>query len=339
MKRLFWINLILLISICFLASPAFGVVFKIASLSPDGSEWMQEMRAGAQEIAVKTENRVKFKFYPGGIMGNDKAVLRKIRVGQLHGGAVTGGSLVKIYPDLNLYSLPMKFRSLDEIDYIRKHMDALIISGLEKKGFVAFGLAEAGFAYVMSKAPVKTTQDLRNQKVWMPGQALTTAEVMQALGIKPIPLPVADVRTGLQTGLIDAVTISPIGAIVLQWHTRLHYLTDTPLAYIYAMLAVDRRQFEKLSVEDQAVVREIMGGVFASINKKNRQDNVEALKVLRKHGIQLVKPDAATEKQWHEVAAAVTGRAIEAGHLSPSMVELLENHLRDFRSQGSNSDG
>jgi hypothetical protein len=53
----------------------------------------------------------------------------------------------------------------------------------------------------------------------------------------------------------------------------------------------------------------------------------------------LVKPDAATEKQWHEVAAAVTGRAIEAGHLSPSMVELLENHLRDFRSQGSNSDG
>lgn len=339
MKYSSCIKIALLIFLCFTASPAFGVVFKIATLSPDGSEWMQQMRAGAREIALNTENRVKFKFYPGGIMGNDKAVLRKIRVGQLHGGAVTAGSLVKIYPDLNLYSMPMKFDTLDEIDYVREHMDALLISGLEKKGFVSFGLAEGGFAYVMSKAPVKSTQDLRDQKVWMPGQALTTAEVMQALGINPIPLPVADVRTGLQTGLIDAVTISPMASIVLQWHTQLRFLTDTPLAYIYGMLAVDRRQFDKLSTQDQTVVRKVMGNVFAKINKKNRQDNADALKVLRKHGIQFVKPDAATEKQWQEVAAAITGRVVEAGHLSADMVEVLDNHLKDFRTQRANSDG
>ena len=339
MKHICWIKIALLIIMCFAVGPAFGEVFKIATLSPDGSDWMQKMRAGAQEIAQKTENRVKFKFYPGGIMGNDKAVLRKIRIGQLHGGAVTAGSLVKIYPDLNVYSLPMKFKNLDEVDYIRGHMDALLISGLEKKGFVAFGLAEGGFAYVMSKAPVKSTQDLRSQKVWMPGQALTTAEVMQALGIKPIPLPVADVRTGLQTGLIDAVSISPMGAIVLQWHTQLRFLTDTPLAYIYGMLAVDRRQFDKLSAQDQTIVREVMGDVFAKINKKNRQHNTEALKVLRKHGIQIVKPNGTTEQQWREVAAEVIDRVIAAGHLSGDLVEILDNHLKDYRSQQANSDG
>jgi TRAP-type C4-dicarboxylate transport system substrate-binding protein len=339
MKYSIWIIIALLLVVCFAVGPAFGEVFKIATLSPDGSDWMQKMRAGAREIAQKTENRVKFKFYPGGIMGNDKSVLRKIRVGQLHGGAVTAGSLVKIYPDLNVYSLPMKFKNLDEIDYIRGHMDPLLISGLEKKGFVAFGLAEGGFAYVMSKAPVKSTQDLRSQKVWMPGQALTTAEVMQALGIKPIPLPVADVRTGLQTGLIDAVSISPMGAIVLQWHTQMRFLTDTPLAYIYGMLAVDRRQFDKLSAQDQTIVREVMGDVFAKINKKNRQHNAEALKVLRKHGIQIVRPDQTTEQQWRKVAAEVIDRVIAAGHLSGDLVEILDNHLKDYRSQQAKSDG
>ncbi|MCU7941035.1 MAG: TRAP transporter substrate-binding protein DctP [gamma proteobacterium symbiont of Bathyaustriella thionipta] len=69
--------------------------FKIATLSPDGSDWMQKMRSGAKEIKQKTNGRVKFKFYPGGVMGDDQAVLRKIRIGQLHGGALGGGSLIK----------------------------------------------------------------------------------------------------------------------------------------------------------------------------------------------------------------------------------------------------
>ncbi|MBW2100225.1 MAG: TRAP transporter substrate-binding protein DctP, partial [Deltaproteobacteria bacterium] len=82
-----------------LSCPAHAVVFKIATLSPDGSFWMQKMREGAEEVAQKTNNRVRFKFYPGGVMGDDKVVLRKIRIGQLHGGAVVSGSLSDYFPD------------------------------------------------------------------------------------------------------------------------------------------------------------------------------------------------------------------------------------------------
>lgn len=333
MKKVFWLKICIVSIIGLMTSPALGVVLKIATLSPEGSEWMQKMREGAKEIALKTDNRVKFKFYPGGIMGSEKAVLRKIRVGQLHGGAITAGSLAHIYPELRLYFLPMIFKSFEEVDYVRKQMDPLLISGLEQKGFVTFGLAEGGFAYVMSRAPVRNTDDLRNQKVWMPDSDITILEVMEAFDIKPISLPIADVRTSLQTGLIDAVTVSPIGAIVLQWHTRLKYLTDMPLAYVYGMLAVDRKVFEQITPDDQKIVRDIMGGVFRGIDQKNRKDNVEALKVLRKHGIQFVKPDSVTENQWHEVASAVSQRLIQAGKVSRNMVNTLHNHLRNHRSQ------
>jgi TRAP-type C4-dicarboxylate transport system substrate-binding protein len=333
MKKTFWLKICIVSIIGLMTSPALGVVLKIATLSPEGSEWMQKMREGAKEIALKTDNRVKFKFYPGGIMGSEKAVLRKIRVGQLHGGAITAGSLAHIYPELRLYFLPMIFKSFEEVDYVRKQMDPLLISGLEQIGFVTFGLAEGGFAYVMSRAPVRNTDDLRNQKVWMPDSDITILEVMEAFDIKPISLPIADVRTSLQTGLIDAVTVSPIGAIVLQWHTRLKYLTDMPLAYVYGMLAVDRKVFEQITPDDQKIVRDIMGGVFRGIDQKNRKDNVEALKVLRKHGIQFVKPDSVTENQWHEVASAVSQRLIQAGKVSRNMVNTLHNHLRNHRSQ------
>jgi TRAP-type C4-dicarboxylate transport system substrate-binding protein len=105
------------------------------------------------------------------------------------------------------------------------------------------------------------------------------------------------------------------------------------------MLAVDRRQFDKLSAQDQTVVREVMGDVFAKINTKNRQHNAEALKVLRKHGIQIVRPDQTTEQQWRQVAAEVIDRVIAAGHLSGDLVEILDNHLKDYRSQQAKSDG
>ncbi len=102
-----------------LAAPAWSLELKIASVAPEGSSWMQEMRKGAAEIKERSQGRVVIKFYGGGVMGNEKSVLRKIRVGQLHGGAFTGGGLAEVYPDIQLYSLLLNFRNLDEIDHLR----------------------------------------------------------------------------------------------------------------------------------------------------------------------------------------------------------------------------
>jgi TRAP-type C4-dicarboxylate transport system substrate-binding protein len=332
-KSIFFIALV--ICLVLPAAPAASLELKIATLSPEGSPWMQKMRQGANEVTEKTSNRVHFKFYPGGIMGNDKAVLRKIRFGQLHGGFLTGGSLIKVFSDARVYSLPLKFRSLQEIDYVRERMDHFMMNGFEKGGFMTFGLAEGGFAYVMSNAPVRSVEELRNQKVWVPDHDQTISEAMHTFGIKPIPLPIVDVRAGLQTGLIDTVTVSPIGAIVLQWHTQVKYLTELPMAYIYGLLAVDRKVFSKISSEDQEVVRQTMERVFREIDRKNRTDNIEALKVLRNLGIQFVQPVLGTEGDWFAVAAGLTQRLVDSGVVSKTMVNVLDGHLEAYRSRRS----
>ncbi len=329
-----------LLTCCFIflmaiAGPAASMELKIATLSPDGSPWMQKMRESAKKIAAQTANRVQLKFYPGGIMGNDKAVLRKIRFGQLHGGVLTSGSLSKVFSDALVYSLPLKFRSLAEIDYVRTRMDSILIEGYDKGGFVTFGLAEGGFAYVMSNSPVRSINELGSQKVWIPDHDLSISEAMHAFGIKPIPLSIADVRTGLQTGLIDTVTISPIGAIVLQWHTQVKYLTEMPLVYIFGLLALDKKAFAKISPEDQKIVRQIMERTWQEINRQNRSKNVEALAVLNQIGIKFVKPDDTAEKDWFAVAKSVTRQLVEDGIVSQNMVDILDNHLKAYRSQRS----
>ena len=327
------IRIITIVLILMLSGQAQAMRFKIATLSPEGSVWMQKMREGAEELARKTDNRVTIKYYPGGVMGDDRAVLRKIRIGQLHGGAVVGGSLSKFYPDNQIYNLPLKFRSFEEVDYVRKHLDQRIAQGLEKGGFVTFGIAEGGFAYVMSTVPIRTVEEMRHQRVWIPNNDTMILEAVKAFDITPFPLSIADVQAGLQTGLINTVTTPPIGAVALQWHTQINYLMYEPFLYIYGVLAVDHKAFAKISTHDQQIFREIMGRIFREIDRLNREDNVKALEALRKQGVEFIKPMAEALDIWHHEAEAVPKRLIRAGKLSQGMVNTLERLLKDYRSK------
>jgi TRAP-type C4-dicarboxylate transport system substrate-binding protein len=318
-----------------LTVPSIATVFKIATLSPEGSVWMEKMREGAQQIAKETNNRVKFKYYPGGVMGSDQSVLRKIKVGQLHGGAIVSGSLSDTYPDIQIYSLPFAFKSFQEVDYVRERMDKLIISGLEKNGWIAFGIAEGGFAYVMSDSPVKSLEDLRAKKVWVPENDTIAIETVKSYGINPIPLSMAEVRAALQTGLINTIGTSPIGAVALQWFTQVSYVMDVPMMYIYAMLAVKKKAFEKLSIEDQKTVRRIMNGVFADLNVINREDNFQASSALVKQGIQFVKPDPEQLEQWEGSSESFRENLQNSGRISKQMIDLLDGYLSEYRTQNS----
>ena len=249
------------------AGPVVAQTFKIATIAPESSSWMKDMRAGAEVIEAHTNGRVKFKFYGGGVQGNDKQVQRKMRTGQLHGGAFTSGEMSRFQKDADLLSLPLLFDSIEEARHVRGEIDAELRDRLEEAGFVNFGFAAAGFAYMMSNRPLLTSADLQGQKIWIPEGDRVGFSALQALGIAPVVMPVTDVMTGLQTDLLDSVAVPPVGAVVLQWHTRLDYITDMPLAYVYAALLIDRRAFDRMREEDRMVVREVMEGIYRKFDR------------------------------------------------------------------------
>ncbi len=312
--------------------PAQALTFKIATLAPDGTAWMNEIRKGADEIKERTSGRVKFRFFPGGIMGNDKSVLRKIRIGQLHGGAIVSGGLTAIYPDIGIYSLPFTFRTEAEVDYVRQKMDPLLMAGLKKNGFVSFGLAEGGFAYLMSNQSIKTTDDFKGQKVWVPQGDEISRAAFESIGISPISLALSDVLTGLQTGLVDTIAGSASGAIALQWHTRIKYLMDEPLSYLYASMVISQKRFKRVSAGDQAIVSEVMGDTFKRLNKINRADDISARSALQEQGITFIKLSPQLTGQWFDIRNKVEQRMTQKGVLSKEIVETLQKHLDVYRT-------
>jgi TRAP-type C4-dicarboxylate transport system substrate-binding protein len=230
----------------------------------------------------------------------------------------------------------MVFRSFAEVDHVRGQMDALVLAGLERGGIVSFGIAEGGFAYIMSREPVRTLDDLVRQRVWVPDNDPTTLKAAKGFRITPIPLSLADVRASLQTGLINTVASPPIGAVALQWHTQVRYLLELPLFYIYGTLGVNARDFRKLSPTDQAVTRDVMGRVFRAIDRQNRQDNVSAMETLRKQGIAFTRPSAEELAQWHAKGAVAMREVIDAGNISPEFMAIFQQQLDAARSQNPN---
>jgi TRAP-type C4-dicarboxylate transport system substrate-binding protein len=311
--------------------PSRALDIKIATLAPDGTLWMQEMRKGAAEIARRTDGRVVFKFYPGGSMGSDRNVLRKIRAGQLHGGMLTGGALSDIYPDAQLYGLPFLFRSYDELDYVRTHMDKNITQGIEEHGFVTFGITDGGFAYIMSSVPNRRVDDLKGQKVWAPEGDDITRAMFEALGVSPIPLPLTDVLTGLQTGLITTLGSSTVGAIALQWHTKVKYVADTPAMYLFGALAVDKKTFGRLSDADQKATREVMEQAFAVLNRQARIDDRGAREALRKQGIEFLILPPEEQAKLHSAATLTIDKLGKQGAYTPALFKVLQGHLDSYR--------
>jgi TRAP-type C4-dicarboxylate transport system substrate-binding protein len=310
-----------------------GTTLKIATLAPDGTNWMKEMRAAAKQIKQQTDGRVNIRFYPGGVMGNDNSVLRKIRVGQLHGGAITGGSLSIVYKDAQVYSLPFQFRNLQEVDAVRQVMDPQIIEGLKEQGYICFGLSEGGFAYLLSNKPVTSTENMKDLKIWIPEGDQVNAMMFQTLGISPVPLPLTDVLTGLQTGLIDTIASSPAGAIALQWHTRVRYLTQTPLAYLFATLVLKDKAFNKLQESDQTIVKQILESTFDRIGQQNRKDNKQALVALKKQGIEFITPSSEQQKAWESHANDMLGELSKEKLFSKDMLDKMQSLIQQQRQQ------
>jgi len=311
--------------------PKAQVEIKLATLAPEGSTWMKTMRRIDEDVRKRTENRVGFKFFPGGVQGDEKDVIRKMRNGQIHGAGFTGFGLGSIVPEVRVLELPFMFDNLEELDHVRAQTSDYYEKAFEEKGYALLGWTDVGFVYLFTKTPVRTPADMATCKWWIWSGDQLAEIFFKAFRIAPIPLAAPDVLTSLQTGVVDAVYASPLACVALQWFSRVKYMSDVPVTHGISAVVVSQKSLAGVSAADIAIVNDVSRQHLADLTAKTRVQNTEAIAEIKKEGVQVLAVDAAARKEFTD-----KGRAAWSGGVgtlySQELLDRVKKILADHRA-------
>jgi TRAP-type C4-dicarboxylate transport system substrate-binding protein len=304
---------------------------KFASLAPEGSTWLNVMKEYDAALRQETGGKLGFKIYAGGIMGDEKNVLRKIRLGQLHSAGFTGVGLGEILPEVRIFDSPFLFQNYEEVDFITAKFYDRFAKAFEEKGYVLLGWAEVGFVYVFSNIPITKKADMDKVKIWMWEGDPVARATFEALNISARPLSVIEVMTALQTGMVDAVYISPLAIIGLQWFTKVKYMMKFPLADAAGAVLISKDKFDKLSPENQQILLKNGRKYLDKLKELSRQDNEKSIETLKKNGIQIISPPDSKELV-ELMNSGQKARQLMADKLfSRTLLNEVETMLQEFR--------
>lgn len=263
------------------------VTIKIAAIAPKGSAPMNLLEEFKTKIKEETNNEVNFKIYPGGIQGDEKDVITKIKLGQLHGGAFTSVGIGRIAPEIRITDIPFLFKNYEEVAYVRAKLKNKLEKFIDKKGFVVVAWSDIGFVHTFSKEPI-TKDNLKDLKVWVWGDDVLSNTVWQSLGVTPISLSITDVLTSLSTRLIDTAATTPFGAVAFRWYKKFDYISEIPSTNPSAAIIVTKKKWAKITPESRKKIHEVASWYEGKMISSNRKSNADCLEILKNSGIKIV---------------------------------------------------
>ncbi len=308
---------------------------KFATLAPKGSTWMNNFDAMAKDIRSKTDGDIKFRFYANGIQGDEIDVIRKMRAGLLHAGAMTATGLGEINEEVLIFQLPRMFKTYKELDYVRNYLREDLDKVFSEKGYVLLGMGDIGYYYIFSNHPIRNIADLQspNVKMWVRTSDKIGIEFYQRAKIATVPREVTQVLPSLYSGQINALTASPYVTVALQWHDRFKYMTTLPINVGVGATLITKEKFDELTPEQQKVVREMGEQYQNKMIIEIRQDNEKAVEALvKKAGIQQVEFEDDALEAWDAIAVD-TQNALVGEIYSQEFLDKINALLREYREK------
>jgi len=306
-------------------------VVKIATLAPEGSSWMNLFHAWGKAVEEKSGGKLKLKFYAGGVAGDERDVVRKMRIGQLNGAAVTAIGLGLIQSEVRVLELPMFIRNNDELDYVRNKLDADFRKKFEDKGYILLGWGDVGPIHIFSNIPLNTKADLAQTKLWAWVDDPMVRALFTQLGANGVPLGVPDVLPSLQTGMINACYGSPLSTVALQWYTKVKYMTSMHITQAVGATVITKRDFEKLGPDLQKILMEESKALEIKVLKTIREDNGKALASMKAAGIQVIPSPPGLVADFEAQAMAIRPK-LEPSVYSHEFRTKVEQLVADYRA-------
>jgi len=308
------------------------IKIKLGTLAPKDSSPHQSLKAMAEKWRQAPGGGVQLTIFTDGTQGGEADMVRRMRIGQLQAAMLTGTGMAEIDDSVTaLQTMPMVYRSLDEVDYVREKLRPKLEQRFADKGFVVLFLADAGWVKFFSRKPVVYPDDLKRQKLFAWAGDNKALEIMKAAGYQPIPLETADILPGLQTGLIDAVPAPPFFALAGQFYGPAPHMLDMNWAPLVGACVITKKTWDKIPSDAQKAMREAAEKAGDEVRAQARKEMTEAVKAMKKRGLVVHELTPEAETAWRGVAESVYPKI--RGTLVPAdMFDEVQALLAEYRA-------
>ena len=317
------------------ALTASGQTIKIGTVAPEGSPWYDGLAEINQAWSELSGGKVKLRIYGGGVAGDEPDMIRKMRIGQLQGAALTSMGLMSILPDIEAISFPMNLRNNQELDRVIQTLGPRFEQQLEAKGFKAILWTSAGWVRIFSKQPVVTLADLQERKLFFWGQDAAYIELLKQSGFQPIPLPVTDLLPSLQTGLIDTFAAPPAVALSFQWFGLAPHMTDLRLEPVPGMIVISTKVWNRIPQDLQPHLIEVAQAVGKRLMQKSITLEQDAIRAMQDRGLEVHPVPEPVQKEWQNLIQEKGHPVFVGPRFSEDIQEQIQAVVQPLRASAA----
>lgn len=328
----------LLILACFLAgsiselNAASGRLrVKLATIAPEGTSYHLALERMAQEWEKVSNGQVRVSIFPGGIQGGEAAMVQRMRINSLNAALITANGLSKIVPEVEgLQSIPMMFRTLEEVDFINEKLGPKISKMLDEKGFVVLFWSDAGWVRFFSKSKIVTPDDLKRLKLFVWAGEPETEKLLRDAEMQPVPMETGEILTGLKTGYIEAVSMPPFAANANQIYREAPFMLDLNWAPLVGACVINKQTWDEIPAEFHEQFMKLAQTTGQLIRKLGRRESVQAVETMQSRwGLKVQPVNSQLEEQWREAARkaypSIRGKIVPED-IFDEVVGLLEEY-------------
>lgn len=295
-------------------APQNVVSIKLGTLAPSGSLWHQRLKEAAQKWKELSGGRVELKVLPGGTMGDEGEMIRKMRVGLLQAAAVSTIGLHVITPEPQALDLPLLVQSSEEHDYLVQKMAPKLNAQLAKHGFVVLTWSEIGNTHFFSTKSRPTLSEMRGGKLFCWNGDPASFDAFKKGGFTAVALSSTDIVPSMQTGIIDTVLYPPTLVLSLHIHGKAKYMSSQAWSTLTGATIVSKKVWDTIPPALQKQLMDVFVDLGQSLTSDARQMEKDSITAMKKQGLQEVPiSDMPTWKTMiNEVDQVVRGTVVPA---------------------------
>lgn len=305
---------------------------KLGTLAPKGSPWYRIMVNMTDAWQNASEGDLTVRIYPGGVIGDERDMVRKMGIGQLHGAVLTIDGLAMIVPEIQVFGMPMLLRSDAEVDFVLERIGPELEKRFEAKGYKVLNWGDVGWVRLFATEQVQHPSDLRPLKLFSQVGTDVFIDAWRELGYRPVPLPVTEMTTALQSGMVESFFTTPVAALSFQWFGQAPHMMDLKVAKLVGATIVKLETWKRIPEDARPAIAKAARAAGRESSEQVREFEAQAITTMADYGLSVHEVSAEGRDAW-EAIAKKSYPAYIRGSVPEDLVVRVEKLRDEYRSQ------